>query len=85
MFSAHEHTFSVLEHTFYALELMFNALEHKSDAKKQKNILTAKLLYLFSKKFGYSHSKHYLCSTRTRQASLQCLNRRVVLFLYNEQ
>ena len=40
--------------------------------------------YSFSskKKFGYSKLKQYLCTTRTRQASSQCLNRRVVLFYY---
>ena len=38
--------------------------------------------YSSKKKIGYSKLKQYLCTTRTRQASSQCLNRRVVLFYY---
>ena len=33
----------------------------------------------FNKRFGRSGKNSYLCTTRTRQASSQCLNRRVVL------
>ena len=38
-------------------------------------------LYFHSLKFVFSFDLHYFCIARTRQASLQCLNRRVV-FLY---
>jgi len=43
LFSAHELIFNVIEHTFFVLELMYNVPKHKTDAKKQKNILTTKL------------------------------------------
>ena len=33
-------------------------------------------------KFGGDEKRRYLCNTRTRQASLRCLNRRVVLLYY---
>ena len=36
-----------------------------------------------SKKIGFSNLKQYLCTTRTRQASSQCSNVRVVLLWHN--
>ena len=38
----------------------------------------------FNKRFGRSGKNSYLCTTRTRQASSQCLNRRVVFLYYGK-
>ena len=49
---------------------------------RQKGDFLGCFYSFLQKKFGYSKWKQYLCTTRTRQASSQCLNRRVVLFYY---
>ena len=67
-----ENCITLVTHSLYA------KLSKKQQNRRSKNNFPSKSLIDSIKSTTFAH-------TRTRQASSQCLNRRVVLFLYDEQ